>query len=135
MRELLGLGVGLGRHLVIEMYECRPELLDDVDYLREVLIEAAKATRSTILWSRFHKFSPQGVTGIVTVAESHLSIHTWPEYGYAAVDVFTCGSHTDPWRALEVIREALRPGRVSVLEIRRGILVGPLLEEVQAQRA
>ena len=114
--------MGLGRHLIIEMYDCDPLLLDNIDFIEQILIEAAKATKSTILWYKFHKFQPQGVTGIVIVAESHLSIHTWPEFGYAAIDVFTCGTHTDPWKALDVLKEAFKPKRMSVLEIKRGII-------------
>lgn len=115
-------GVGLGRHLIIEMYDCDPIVLDSIDVLKNALVEAAKATNSKVLWHKFHKFYPQGVTGVVIVAESHLSIHTWPEFGYAAIDIFTCGTHTNPWKALEVLKSVLKPKRMSVLEIKRGIL-------------
>jgi len=117
------IGVGLGRHLIIEMYDCDPKLLDSIERIRVALVEAAEAAGSTVLGHSFHKFYPQGVTGIVVVAESHLSIHTWPEHSYAAIDVFTCGDHTDPWKALEVLKKALKPGRISVMEIKRGLLV------------
>ena len=117
------IGVGLGRHLIIEMYDCDPKLLDSIERIRVALVEAAEAAGSMVLGHSFHKFYPQGVTGIVVVAESHLSIHTWPEHSYAAIDVFTCGDHTDPWKALEVLKKALKPGRISVMEIKRGLLV------------
>lgn len=116
-------GVGLGRHLIIEMYDCDPKLLDSIEKIRAAFVEAAEAAGSTVLGHSFHKFYPQGITGIVVVAESHLSIHTWPEHSYAAIDVFTCGNHTNPWKALEVLKRALKPGRISVMEIRRGLLV------------
>jgi len=122
MKEFPKSGVGLGRHLIIEIYDCDPLVLDSINHIKGVLIDAAKATNSTVLWHKFHKFSPQGVTGVVVVAESHLSIHTWPEYGYAAIDVFTCGSNTDPWKALEILKGAFKPKRISVLEIKRGLL-------------
>ncbi len=113
----------LGRHLVCELHGVSPDLLRDKEMLRDLLLRAAEASGSTIVGDYFYKFEgSMGVTGVVVVAESHLSIHTWPEYGYAAVDVFTCGDHTDPWRALEVLRERLRPERVDVTELTRGIL-------------
>ena len=76
----------LGIHLILELQECRPDLLDDLDYVQQTLLEAAESTGATIIGNTFHKFSPQGVTGVVAIAESHVCIHTWPEYGYAAAD-------------------------------------------------
>ncbi|CAF0697515.1 adenosylmethionine decarboxylase [Candidatus Methylacidithermus pantelleriae] len=80
----------LGIHLIIELKGCNPRLLDDLPYVEETLLEAAKLANTRVIGKFFHKFSPVGVTGIVAIAESHLCIHTWPEYGYAAVDMFTC---------------------------------------------
>ncbi|MCD6368273.1 MAG: adenosylmethionine decarboxylase [Thermoproteales archaeon] len=114
-------GVGLGRHLVVEMYDCDIKVLDSINLIRQALLEAARAANSTVLGDYFHKFYPQGVTGVVVVAESHLSIHTWPEYGFAAVDIFTCGEHTEPWRALEVLKKTLKPRRMMVMEMKRGL--------------
>jgi len=119
--------VGLGRHLIVEMYNCPWKYLDSLNYIREKMIEAAEASNSIILNYNFHKFSPQGVTGVVIVSESHLSIHTWPEYGYAAIDIFTCGKHTDPWKALEVLKNALKPKNMNVIEFKRGILIKKLI--------
>jgi len=116
-------GVGLGRQLIVELFGCDRKVLDSVSGLRKALREAAKASNSTILSDYFHKFSPQGVSGVIVIAESHLAVHTWPEYGYAAVDIFTCGKHTDPWGALEVIERALKPKRMTVMEVRRGLMV------------
>ncbi|MFP3282621.1 MAG: adenosylmethionine decarboxylase, partial [Nitrososphaeria archaeon] len=100
-----------------------PDTLRDKELLRDMMLKAADASGSTVVGDYFYKFeNDMGVTGVVVVAESHLSIHTWPEYGYAAVDVFTCGTHTDPWRALEVLREGLKPDRVDVTEMTRGVL-------------
>jgi S-adenosylmethionine decarboxylase len=116
----------LGRHLVCELHGISPGLLRDKELLRNVLLRAAEASGSTVVGDYFYKFEgDMGVTGVVVVAESHLSIHTWPEYGYAAVDVFTCGTHTDPWRALELLRDELKPERVEVTEMTRGILEQP----------
>lgn len=113
--------MGLGRHLVVEMYDCNPSILDSLETIRQALLEAAKAANSMVLGDYFHKFSPQGVTGVVIVAESHLSIHTWPEFGFAALDIFTCGKHADPWKALEVVKDALKPKRIMVIEMARGL--------------
>ena len=113
---------GLGRHLIVEMWGVDPGLLDDEARLRELLVEAARRAGGKIIGVLFHKFEPQGVTGVVAIAESHISIHTWPEFGYAAIDIFTCGSHVDPWLAFELAREELKPKNVNVFEIKRGLL-------------
>ena len=114
-------GVGVGRHLLVELYECDSKVLNSVDDIRRALIDAAIASNSIVINHSFHKFKPYGVSGYVLVAESHISIHTWPEYGYAAVDVFTCGSHTDPWKGLDVLRKALKAKKLSVIEVTRGV--------------
>ncbi len=113
--------MGLGRHLIAELFECDPKVLDSIEFIEEALLEAARASRSTIISHYSYRFKPHGVSAYVLVAESHISIHTWPEYGYAAVDVFTCGRHTDPWKGLEVLRRRLRARRVEVTEIVRGV--------------
>ncbi|MFQ5582876.1 MAG: adenosylmethionine decarboxylase, partial [Calditrichia bacterium] len=81
---------------------------------------AALECNATILSSVFQTFNPHGVSGVVVIAESHLAIHTWPEYGYAAVDVFTCGETVDPWVATRFLQEALRAKKVSTVEMKRG---------------
>ena len=88
----------LGTHLLLEMNECDPMLLDDMAMVKEVLLAAAEEAGATVVGEVFHKFSPVGVTGIVCIAESHISIHTWPEHRYAAVDIFTCGENLKPWK-------------------------------------
>ena len=115
---------GLGRHLIVEMWGVDPALLDDEGKLREVLIESAKRAGGRVIGVLFHKFEPQGVTGVVAIAESHISIHTWPEHGYAAMDIFTCGSHVDPWEALDHSVKNLRPKAVNVFEVKRGVRAG-----------
>ena len=115
----------LGRHCIIEYYDCTREILDDPDEIRELMCRGAEAMGATIVACEFHHFSPQGVSGMIVISESHLSIHTWPEYGYAAVDVFTCGEVVDPWRAHKVLRELLGSGRESVVELKRGVMDVP----------
>jgi S-adenosylmethionine decarboxylase len=113
----------LGRHLLIELQDCDKEVLNDLSFLRETMLAAAVACGATVMGESFHRFSPQGVSGVVVIAESHLSIHTWPEYGYAAVDVFTCGTTVEPRKAAEVLIEGLGAKSHSLMEIQRGLLV------------
>lgn len=112
----------LGRHLLVEFHGCDRTILNDEKLIRRYMLEAAKLTGATILKDVFHAFSPHGVSGVVVIAESHLAIHTWPEYGYAAVDLFTCGNNVDPWRAFEFLSEKLKAKRYLPMEIKRGIL-------------
>jgi S-adenosylmethionine decarboxylase len=99
------------------MYQCAPALLNNAEFVREAVLSAAERANSTLLKLQVHAFEPQGVTAIALLAESHLSIHTWPERGYAAVDIFTCGAHTDPQGACQYMVEAFEAGdhRLSVL--------------------
>ena len=112
----------LGTHLVLDMRECSPELLDDLPYIKQAMVAAAKEAGATIVGESFHRFNPGGVTGVVAIAESHLCIHTWPEHGYAAVDIFTCGKGLRPHEAAQAVIEKLRCGSPSVTELRRGPL-------------
>ena len=112
----------LGLHLILELKECRPDLLDDMDFVQKTLLNAAEATGATIIGKTFHKFAPQGVTGVVAIAESHVCIHTWPEYGYAAADIFTCGENFSPHAAAALIAEAFECKDPFFQEVTRGIL-------------
>lgn len=112
----------LGRHLLLELKDCNEELLDDLDFIRECLNEAAIRCGASVVGESFYHFSPRGVSGVVNIAESHISIHTWPEYGYAAADVFTCGDVVTPEEAAATIAEKLEAGNRSVIELRRGML-------------
>lgn len=111
----------LGTHIVCELSGCDPQALSDVEGVHAMMIAAATAANATIMESAFHRFQPQGVSGTVILAESHLSIHTWPERRYAAMDFYTCGDHTDPWRACEYAAAALDAESVLTTEFKRGI--------------
>jgi S-adenosylmethionine decarboxylase proenzyme len=111
----------LGRHLLAELAECDTATLNNLPELEKVMKEAARRSGATVVNSVFHHYNPQGLSGIVVIAESHISIHTWPEYGYAAVDCFTCGSSVDPWKALEYLKQALDCKAVQVRDLTRGI--------------
>jgi len=112
----------LGKHLLLELKDCDEEVLNDLSFLKGILLAAASEAGATVLGESFHQFSPQGVSGVVMIAESHLVIHTWPEYGYAAVDIFTCGNSVQPERAAEVLVRKLGAKNHSTLEMPRGIL-------------
>ena len=113
----------LGRHILVELQDCDKEVLNDLDLIRRVMVTAAEECGAEVLGESFHRFSPQGISGVVVIAESHLSIHTWPEYGYAAADVFTCGTVVKPEIAAEVLIEKLDSKNHHIKEIQRGILV------------
>ena len=110
----------LGRHLLVDLYGCARGRLDDLEFVRQCLLNAAEQAGATVIDSHFHGFSPSGVTGTVSIQESHLSIHTWPEHQYAAIDIFTCGSSVDPWRAYEALKIAFEADRGSAMEVHRG---------------
>jgi S-adenosylmethionine decarboxylase len=93
----------VGTHCLLELYDCPAHILNDLDLIEESLRCAAQVACSTLLSLTSKAFQPQGVTALALLAESHISIHTWPETGYAAVDVFTCGEHTRPQRACEYL--------------------------------
>jgi len=106
-----------GMHLLVDLWDATH--LTDPDYIDAALREAALAANATILHSHFHHFTGGGVSGVVVLAESHISIHTWPERNFAAVDIFMCGA-CDPYESLPVLRRAFSPARVEVGEQRRG---------------
>jgi S-adenosylmethionine decarboxylase proenzyme len=111
----------LGRHLIAEFADCNGQKLADVDFIEESLNEAVRKSGATIIRSIFHRYNPQGVSGVIVIAESHLSIHTWPEYNYAAVDFFTCGDSVDPYKAYEYMKEMLDSKTSQLSELDRGI--------------
>lgn len=81
----------LGKHILLELYDCPEGKLDDIPFLEKTLVDTAEVMNATVVNTNFHHFNPYGVSGVVVIQESHLTIHTWPEYNYAAVDIFTCG--------------------------------------------
>jgi len=112
----------LGRHILAEFFDCDNDILDDTEKIELIMKRAAIECGATIISSTFHEFNPHGVSGVVVIAESHLAIHTWPEYGYAAVDVFTCGETVDPAVAKTVIQEHLDAQDAKMVQINRGEL-------------
>jgi S-adenosylmethionine decarboxylase len=110
----------LGRHLIAEFYGCSVRNISGVHYVKEAMEAAALQANATIVQSSFHQFNPYGVSGVVVIAESHLTIHTWPEHGYASVDVYTCGDDVDPWVALKYLEKTFQSDNIEVIELPRG---------------
>lgn len=106
-----------GTHLILEVRQASG--LNDEARVRDALLACVTACRATLLHLHTHRFSPEGVTGVAILAESHITVHTWPETGYGAFDVFMCGA-SDPWAAVDVLKLAFDTNDVSVQEIRRG---------------
>ena len=113
----------IGRHIILEMWGCQN--LDSVEVAEQALRDMVVALDVTLLDLKVYPFSPVGVTGMAIVSESHLVIHTWPEHGYAAVDIFTCGEPRDPQAAVQVLHRLYDPEHVGVMEINRGQLELP----------
>ncbi|MDO8424474.1 MAG: adenosylmethionine decarboxylase [bacterium] len=107
-----------GIHFLAEFWNGR--IIDDAEKIREILVEAVKRANNTPLEFVVHKFHPQGVTGIVLLAESHISIHTWPEFNYVALDIYTCGDKSLPLKALEYLKSEFQPKRFEISKIKRG---------------
>jgi S-adenosylmethionine decarboxylase len=112
----------LGTHLLVELRDCNSKLLNDLKKVESLMVSAAKVASATVIESRFHKFNPFGISGVVVIAESHLTIHTWPEYEYAAVDIFTCGDVLKPEIAANYLVDKFQSKNPSVMEIKRGML-------------
>lgn len=110
----------LGRHILVEFFGCKPEILNDVSLIEQAMLTATERAGATVISSAFHHFSPFGVSGMVVIQESHLAIHTWPEFGYAAVDIFTCGEDVNPWEAYRHLKQALQAEYGAALEMHRG---------------
>ena len=120
----------LGRHLLIELFDCDPDAISNLETVKGALVEAARRAQATIVDVVFHEFNPFGISGVVVIAESHLSIHTWPEYRYAAVDIFSCGDVLQPEVAASYLVEQFAAERTSIVEMQRGLFLNSSLPTV-----
>ncbi|MFM7205029.1 MAG: adenosylmethionine decarboxylase [Myxococcota bacterium] len=111
----------LGLHVLIELYGCDAQIIDQLERVTEAMLEAARRSGATIISHHLHRFSPQGISGVVIIAESHLAIHTWPEHGYVAADIFTCGERLEAQEAVDVLKTQFRAARVEVTRLARGL--------------
>lgn len=119
-----------GIHCIAELYDCPRGLLDDEAFVTNALRDAVVSGFATLLGEVSHRFSPQGVTALALIAESHVAIHTWPEYGYVAADAFTCGDRAKAEKACEHLVRAFQAGRHTLRRIDRGCeLAGPVASE------
>jgi len=118
----------VGTHLIVEAWHAQEEVLNDPEQIRSALVEAVFAGGATLLNLCVHQFSPHGVTATATLSESHIAIHTWPEHGYFAADLFFCGKG-DPHKAMKVIQNILGAKQVIIQEIDRGFPTSDLSEE------
>jgi S-adenosylmethionine decarboxylase len=112
----------LGYHYLIELYDCDAEILKDLSLIKEIFQRSIQIAGATEIDNLFHQFSPQGVSGVILISESHFSIHTWPEYNYAAVDFFTCNPNLAIHEAYEQIVQDFHSQKSSIIEIKRGLI-------------
>lgn len=112
----------LGRHLLVELYQCDSRVIGDVRKIEEIMVGAAKYAKATIVDVVFHNFNPNGISGVIVIQESHLAIHTWPEFGFASIDIYTCGSKVNPWRAYDYLSKHFKAKNVTAMEFKRGLL-------------
>ena len=115
----------LSTHLLIELRNCDKRLLNDLNGVREVLIETSKIMGVTIVGETFHRFSPHGITGVLAIAESHICIHTWPEHNYAAVDIFTCGVNGNAQKGADYLVNQFQSQEPQIKVIERGLTTNP----------
>jgi S-adenosylmethionine decarboxylase proenzyme len=111
----------LGRQILVEFYDCDEDVFADEVAFRQHVLDAVEASGATIVCDTFHHFSPFGVSGVVVIAESHVTIHTWPEHRYAAVDIFTCGETINPWIIQKLLSQWFRSANTSCMELKRGL--------------
>jgi S-adenosylmethionine decarboxylase len=119
----------LGRHVLAEVCGCDFNILNDINKVEEIMVNAALEAGAEVRECVFHKFSPQGVSGVVVISESHLAIHTWPELGYAAVDVFTCGDKVNPWDACNYLADHFSAKHMDAKELKRGMMPEAYLKQ------
>jgi S-adenosylmethionine decarboxylase len=122
----------LGRHILAEIYGCDPGILNDRELIEKNMVDSALKAGAEVREVAFHKFSPMGVSGVVVISESHLTIHTWPELGYAAVDVFTCGDKINPWDACNYLTESFKATHITATEVKRGLFEQPVQVKVSS---
>ena len=110
----------LANHQIVEFNDCKEVKINNSEFVRKIFLEAAKLGNVTIVNECFHEFSPYGITGVLVIAESHMSIHTWPEHKYAAVDIFSCGNEVDYNQIIYYLQNKLKCKKISSISINRG---------------
>ncbi len=110
-----------GEHYIVELSGCNPEIIGNIEKVQDILVEAAHRANVEVWSVSFHRFPPNGVSGVVVISESHLSIHTWPEEKYAAIDIYTCGESAEPEKAVEYVIQAFEAQHAHITELTRGL--------------
>ncbi|PYZ93723.1 S-adenosylmethionine decarboxylase proenzyme [Salipaludibacillus keqinensis] len=111
----------MGRHIIAELWGCAVDKLNNLQYIEQVFIDAAHLAGAEVVKVAFHLFAPQGISGVVIISESHLTIHSFPEHGYASIDVYTCGVRMDPNVAVSYIAKSLEAKSSEMIELPRGM--------------
>jgi S-adenosylmethionine decarboxylase len=114
----------VGHHYIVEGSGCNPDVISRVEKVEQVLVRAAEVADVQIWAISFHRFRPMGVSGVVVISESHLSVHTWPEVGYVALDIFTCGDRAKPEAAVQHALKAFGATNMHITEVTRGLEEG-----------
>ena len=120
-----------GRHLLLEMWDCNREILNDAEKVTQIMCGAANDAGATVVKSISHEFDPPGITAVAILSESHISVHTWPIEGYVAVDIFTCGTVADPQMAVKGLLDGFEPKEHTSVEIKRG---SPYIKETMLSK-
>jgi S-adenosylmethionine decarboxylase len=110
---------------MVELYDCDSKTLNDVHKVETIMVDAAKKAHARVVDVVFHTFNPHGVSGVIVIAESHLAIHTWPEFGFASIDIYTCGTEINPWVAYHYLVRKFKAKNMTALEMKRGVLPIP----------
>lgn len=114
----------IGHHYIVEASGCNPGVIGKVETVEQIMVRAAEIAGVQVWSISFHRFNPNGVSGVVVISESHFSVHTWPEYGYTAVDIFTCGDSAKPEKAVQYALREFRATNVHITEVTRGLEEG-----------
>jgi S-adenosylmethionine decarboxylase len=117
----------IGHHYIVEASGCDPKIIGNIEKVQQILVKAAEIAGAQVWSISFNRFPPQGVSGVVVISESHISTHTWPEYGYVALDIYTCGKSVDPEKAVVFAVEAFGSSTSHITEITRGLDEGDLI--------
>lgn len=110
-----------GRHVIADLGGCDPRVLANVGEIKRAMVGSAKYMRASIVDSIFHAFNPFGVSGVVVIKESHVAIHTWPEHGFASIDIYTCGTKLNPRKAVRYLEEKLKAKKIKIVELIRRV--------------
>ncbi len=116
----------LGYNIVVDLFDCNPQKIDDREFVRSTMLEAAKVAKASIITDIFHSFNPQGLSGVVVIAESHIAIHSWPEFGCVAIDIFSCSEKLEHEKAIEYLKQAFEARKATVAKTERGLIVNSM---------